>query len=137
MNKQEMRKVALGAAKSELRRIGYLEPCRASSCVALKALDGFSQSDPGLVASQWYLAATDNQFKLFEREWQAWQEEVLLRKHEAKKAAENLALRSLVEKLQTAGFQVEMGFFNSASLLDNEDRFTIYPTHIKIGCNLP
>lgn len=132
MNKQEMRGIALRAARSELRKIGYLEPYRTSSCMALKALDSLSQSEPQLMASQWYLAATENQFGLFEREWRAWQKEVLLRKHEAKKAAENLALRSLVEKLQLAGFQVEMNFFNSANLLDGEDRFTIYLSHIKV-----
>jgi hypothetical protein len=72
MIKRKQRAVALSACRGELRRQG-VDPVGVSAGDALVVLDDLARRDPGLVASQWYSQATDNQLSLFEREWRRWQ----------------------------------------------------------------
>lgn len=71
MNKSEQRKIALGAARSYLRKQG-IEPRTASANDAFAALDDLARLDGNLIASRWYVAMSKNQEKLFRREWANW-----------------------------------------------------------------
>ncbi len=71
MRKETQRKIAISAARSYLREQG-IDPLACDSEDALIALDDLSRLDSDLTGSQWYLAATDNQVKLFRREWRKW-----------------------------------------------------------------
>jgi hypothetical protein len=67
------RRMAIGAARSEIRRRGDSVK-GVSADDALKILDDLSRTDPKLEAVYWYEMATDelasdNQIKLFKREW--------------------------------------------------------------------
>lgn len=73
MNKKEMRETAIGAARSQARRNGC-RPENLSAKEALGVLDDIYRVDPQVVASIWYGNASDNQIKLFCREWNAWRE---------------------------------------------------------------
>lgn len=68
MKQSEMRKVAAQAARSELRK-RELEPTLGS---AEHILDDLARSEPDLIASMWWKGASDNQIKLFRREWRGW-----------------------------------------------------------------
>jgi hypothetical protein len=68
VNKSEQRQIALGAARSYLRRQG-IEPLRASVDDAFAALDDLARRDGDLVASCWYTAMSKNQERLFVRDW--------------------------------------------------------------------
>ena len=68
MNQQKMRQVALGAARSEMRRLG-MEPIDKDADAALQVLDDLDRMEPDLVASIWYSGASNNQIRLFKREW--------------------------------------------------------------------
>ena len=68
MRKQEMRKIALGAVRSQARRQGQ-NPASMSAADALAVLDDMYRMDPALIASMWYGEASENQLKLFEQEW--------------------------------------------------------------------
>ena len=68
MKKNEQRRVALGAVRSQMRRVG-INPKTASSDSAYAVMDDLARSEPNLIASIWYLDASDNQVKLFIREW--------------------------------------------------------------------
>ena len=63
-----MRRVAQGAARSQMRRQG-IDPKQASAEDALRVLDDIYRVDPELIAALWYGQASDNQIRLFEREW--------------------------------------------------------------------
>ncbi len=69
MNMKEKRAIALGAAKSQLRRIGVTFETSVPFTDALAVLDDLHRSEPDLIASQWYATASDNQIKLLRRDW--------------------------------------------------------------------
>ena len=69
MNMQEKRAVALGAARSQLRRMGVTLEKSVPFDDVLRVLDDLNRTEPELVASQWYAKASDNQIKLLRREW--------------------------------------------------------------------
>jgi len=62
------RRSAIGAARTELRRMGE-NPSKCSAEQALRVLDDLAQSEPELEASFWYSEASENQILLFGREW--------------------------------------------------------------------
>jgi len=69
MTKAEQRRLALGAARVQLRRMGVnLDPFVPFKCV-LEVLDDLHRAEPELVASQWYAQASDHQIQLLRREW--------------------------------------------------------------------
>lgn len=68
MKLAEKRQIAIGAAKSKLRQNNWtitFENC-------LEVLNELYYVNPNLIASQWYVNASDNQFNLMEREVNAW-----------------------------------------------------------------
>jgi hypothetical protein len=65
---KEAREIARRAARATLREQGK-DPAEASADDALAVLDDLCRSKPELVASYWYGAASERQFKLFCREW--------------------------------------------------------------------
>src|SRR2546422_10942781 len=69
MNMKEKRAIALGAARSQLRRLGTPLDHSVAFQSVLEVLDDLHRSEPDLIASQWYANASDNQIKLFRREW--------------------------------------------------------------------
>jgi len=66
---EKMREIAIGAARSILREHGVSEPRFCSPEAALDHLDDFAREHPERTAAIWYLGASDNQIKLFKREW--------------------------------------------------------------------
>jgi hypothetical protein len=68
MNLAEMRRVATGAVRSQLRRQG-INPKTVDADSALRMLDDIYRVDPELIASLWYGEASNNQIKLFKKEW--------------------------------------------------------------------
>lgn len=64
----EQRKIALGAARSQLRNQGIL-PRTASFDQAWNALDVLYKLDNTTVAAQWYINASEPQIRLFRKEW--------------------------------------------------------------------
>ncbi len=69
MTKAEQRRIALGAVRVQLRRMGYsINPFVPFKCV-LEVLDDLHRAEPDLIASQWYATATDHQIQLLRREW--------------------------------------------------------------------
>lgn len=66
---QEKRSIALGAAKSQLRRVGVAINQSVPFEDVLRVLDDMHHAEPDLIASQWYTTASDNQIKLLRREW--------------------------------------------------------------------
>ncbi len=71
MTKQEQRRLALGAVRSEARK--HLNPTSLTAIEALAVLDDLGRSEPALIASQWYRDASDAQIKAFKKEWETWQ----------------------------------------------------------------
>jgi len=69
MNMKEKRAIALGAARSQLRRLGTSLDRSVAFHSVLEVLDDLHRSEPDLIASQWYANASDNQIKLLRREW--------------------------------------------------------------------
>ena len=65
MNAKEKRQIAAGAARTELRRLGSKMTIQNAEIV----LDEMARREPNLVASQWWTNASDNQYKLWKREW--------------------------------------------------------------------
>lgn len=61
----EKRKIALGAARSQIRKLGIDFTLNNAEVV----LDEMARTKPSLIASQWWLTASDYQYKLFRREW--------------------------------------------------------------------
>jgi len=66
MNAQEKRQIAAGAARSEMRRKNIALTLDNAKAV----LDDLARTEPELIASQWWLDASDNQYRLFCQEWQ-------------------------------------------------------------------
>jgi hypothetical protein len=70
MNMREKRSLALGAVRSQLRRMGLsLEDGTVPFEQVLAVLDDLSRAEPDLVASQWYRQASDHQISTLRREW--------------------------------------------------------------------
>lgn len=86
----EMRSVALGAARSRLMGLG-IDPLEADADSALNTLDDALRQDPDLIASIWYNFASDgtHQFQVFRREWRKWQQEAKEREAFLKRFATN------------------------------------------------
>ena len=68
MKLAELRKIALGAARSYLRAQGT-DPAQVDAQAAMAALDDLYRIDQATLASLWYGQASDNQIQLFRREW--------------------------------------------------------------------
>jgi len=69
VKKAEQRRIALGAARVQLRRMGVsIDPFIPFKSV-LEVLDDLNRAEPDLIASQWYATATDHQIQLLRREW--------------------------------------------------------------------
>jgi len=71
MKKEKARRIAAGAARSQLRRWG-IDPKTVDAASALRVLDDIYRVDPELIASLWYGEASDNQIRLFKKEWIKW-----------------------------------------------------------------
>src|SRR5258708_40158254 len=70
MTQTEQRHIALGTARSELRRLGVpLDPYTVSFKEVLAVLDDLCRAKPDLVASQWYRQASEHEIRLLRREW--------------------------------------------------------------------
>lgn len=76
MKLQEQRQIALGAVRSQLRTWD-LDPLTESAQDALKTLDDIARTEPKLIASIWYLQASDNQIALFIKEWNDYKKRFL------------------------------------------------------------
>ena len=68
MNQTEKRQTAIGATRSQMRTMG-INPKSENSQEALTVLDDIARSEPNLIASEWYIEASDNQIKLFRQDW--------------------------------------------------------------------
>lgn len=69
VKKAEQRRIALGAARVQLRRIGVsIDPFVPFQNV-LRVLDDLNRAEPDLVVSQWYAQASEHQIQLLRREW--------------------------------------------------------------------
>jgi len=73
MTKQEARRIAIGTARSYLRSMGFTTNEMTIES-AFAALDDLTRSEPELIASEWYAAASNNQLATFKREWRQWQQ---------------------------------------------------------------
>jgi hypothetical protein len=69
MSMQEKRSIALGAAKSQLRRMGVSIDRSVPFDDVLAVLDDLHRTEPDLIASQWYVHAPDRQIALLRRDW--------------------------------------------------------------------
>ncbi len=69
MTKAEQRRIALGAARVQLRRMGVSIDLFVPFQDVLAVLDDLNRAEPDLIASQWYAQATDHQIQLLRREW--------------------------------------------------------------------
>jgi hypothetical protein len=69
MTKAEQRRMALGAVRVQLRRMGVSVDANTSFRDVLAVLDDLYRAEPELIASQWYASATDHQITLLRREW--------------------------------------------------------------------
>jgi hypothetical protein len=79
MTQAEMRDIALGAIRSQARQMN-IEPETMDADEALTVLDDIYRVDPDIIASVWYGEASDNQIKMFKREWRQWQQKWQRRK---------------------------------------------------------
>ena len=68
MTKAQLRETALRAARSYLREQG-IDPAQVDAEAALAALDDLYRIDQATLASLWYGQTSDNQIRLFRREW--------------------------------------------------------------------
>jgi hypothetical protein len=66
---QEKRSIALGAARSQLRHVGMIPDRSVPFDDVLKVLDDLHRVEPDLIASQWYINASDRQITLLRRDW--------------------------------------------------------------------
>ena len=69
MNIQEQRSIALGAARSQLRHMGFSLESSVPFDNVLCVLDDLNRSEPELIASQWYAHASGYQITLLRRDW--------------------------------------------------------------------
>jgi len=72
----EARKTAIRAVRSQARRLG-IDPATLDDRQALAVLDDIARAEPALVASEWYLNATESQIKQFVREWNRWKRSLI------------------------------------------------------------
>lgn len=96
------RKIALSAARSQLERSGFSKHDieRTLSCdAALAALDDLLRLSPDTIAAQWYSIASDNQIKLFRREWNIYQS-VFRDIDDGYKSLDNLDFDSVFDTIQ-------------------------------------
>lgn len=70
----ERRDIAIGATRAQMRNNG-LTTKDMTLDRAERTLDELTRANPNLVASHFWLEASDNQYKLFCREWKRWQKE--------------------------------------------------------------
>lgn len=70
---KELRSVALGAARSQLRKIGEC-PENTEPDEALKVLSDIALTEPDLLCSIFYDKASDTQIRKFKREWSEMQQ---------------------------------------------------------------
>ncbi len=68
MRQAEQRSIALGAVRSQLRRL-HIDLATVSAEEALAVLDDLHRAEPDLLACIWYEQASDHQIRLFRREW--------------------------------------------------------------------
>lgn len=87
MKVDEMRRIAMGAVRSQLRANGK-DPRLATNAEIDDTLDFIARTDPKLIAAQWYNAATPNQWKLWRGDWAKWRKSER-RQLEAMKRATN------------------------------------------------
>jgi hypothetical protein len=71
MKKSEQRQIALGAARSYLRRQG-IDPVTVSASAAFAALDDLERIAGDTMSSRWYASMNRNQERLFKSEWRKW-----------------------------------------------------------------
>lgn len=103
--KQEGRGYALSAARASLRDLGR-NPVTETAQNALAVLDDMARQTPDLEFAKWYKDASENQLKLFGRDWRRWQREhermhsgrVTNPEHEAKREEFDTAVEKAVEK---------------------------------------
>ena len=76
MNQQQKRRIAIGATRSEIRRLGE-QPHFYTPERALQVLDDLLRSEPDLIASQWYDNASEAQRQLFRKEWAKWSRDTI------------------------------------------------------------
>ena len=69
--KAELRGLAIATARAQFRIMG-LKAEDMTADDALTVLDDLLRDQPHLWASIWYDEASDNQIKLFKREWATW-----------------------------------------------------------------
>ncbi len=67
----ELRREALEYARGQLRRLGE-NPEKASAEDAARVVDELAFCKPQSPIAKWWLASSENQYKLFCREWRAW-----------------------------------------------------------------
>ncbi len=65
---KQQRQEAIKIARRQARQMN-IDPDSITASDALAILDDVARVEPDLIASRWYLAATDNQVRLFRREW--------------------------------------------------------------------
>src|SRR5258708_3262267 len=87
------REIALGAVRSQSRRIG-IDPRTLTADDAWGILDDLNGAEPELQASRWYRSSTIAQRTLFFREWKRWQ-----------KQAQSSGFPTIVGKLGTGSSQ--------------------------------
>jgi hypothetical protein len=68
VTKAEQRRAALGAVRTQLRRLGVSVDAFTPFRDVLAVLDDLHRAEPELIASQWYASATENQIALLRRE---------------------------------------------------------------------
>jgi hypothetical protein len=67
----DLRKIAIGAAAYELRKVNG-ELSKFSAKDAYEMLDLINRMDFRSLAARWYRKASENQYKLFCREWNTY-----------------------------------------------------------------
>lgn len=72
MQQSEKRSIAVGAAKAQLRRMGFNPAC-CTPDDAFRVLEDMALSEPDLIASAWWRDAPEAQVNLFVKEWRRWQ----------------------------------------------------------------
>lgn len=69
----QLREIAAGAVRSELRKQGDPRPETFDADSAWCVLDNLARDEPELVASWFYRNAPEPQVRLWFKEWRAWQ----------------------------------------------------------------
>jgi hypothetical protein len=72
MTQDEQRQLALGAVRSYLRGM-RIDPMTVTAADAFVCLDELFHIEPDTLVSQWYWVSSDQQHRLFCREWRQWQ----------------------------------------------------------------